>query len=141
MKQLSTSGLIIVGCLLANLTYAANLWGGIDNPTKPPKGAAQPAGTAPANQPVTVSLPTSIDAPLPPEPEKPALPSKNTCDILKGTIVLRPEVMNTPEMQDQLKRTFKIIPDMNKFLVADPQKMTDLYRAYRDQYMKKYCTK
>ena len=160
MNGLTKAGILIAGCLLANLTYAADgsLWGGIDAPAKPPKAAeSQTTNTAATPAPythtggVTINLapvmkqpapqlPTSIDAPLPPVPE-PSAPQKSTCDIIKNTIIIRPEVMNTPQIQEQLKRTFKIIPDMDKFLVNNPDQMMNLYKDYRDQYLKKYCSK
>lgn len=150
MNKILTINALLLMALNTTPTYAEDsLWGNIDAPAKPPKAATKANAT---NSSATTSsatnantnvpkLPDSIDAPLLPVPDAKPLPQKTTCDILKAKLVLSPEVMNTAEMQDQIRRTMQIVPDTYRFLVASPQAMNELYKAYSSQYIQQYCSR
>jgi hypothetical protein len=118
MKQSASVYLIIIASLYAGVTYAATeeaLWGQIDKPMEEPKPAAVKVGE------IGIPAPKAED-------------QKSTCDMLSNQTDLSKDAQ-VGVMKSQN------VPDEYKSLLATPDSTNSLYKQYREDYLKKYCSK
>jgi len=107
--------IILLSCG-AGLTYAdKSLWGEVDQPLskQPPKQAINPE-----------------DYGLP--PPAPAAQQNTTCDVLTKQLDVSNDAA-TAIMNSQ-------VSDEYKSIVAKPDQVNVLYRQFRAEYLKKYCS-
>lgn len=126
MQHKLRSYIIILASIFAGATYAASgsLWGDIDDPNanKPPAATIKP-------EEVNV-LPTA-----------PVVEKKTTCEILKQQTELGKDIIASAKVQDALRNNSSTVANEYKAFLANPDSVNDLYKQFRDQYLKKFCAK
>jgi hypothetical protein len=123
MRQYLVIFLSILAIGMTPVAYgAAALWGNVDAPVLPPEEEFKQQQTLQQDQ------------------EELQNNQKTICELLIAQPLLSNDTANLPRIQEDIRRSLKIVADQYKLLLTNQQSVDELYVQYRDLYLKTYCT-
>lgn len=136
MKHRICSYVLLIVCLQSSSIYAEkSLWGDIDN-TVPASESVELKGLTPAQIGTTSTSVQTSDVVT-----ATVVAQKSTCDVLRAQSSLNQNNIRTSNIQDALRNNTQFLPAQYKNLVANQDSLNSLYTAYRQQYLKTYCSR